>query len=373
MSKSKYEVVHLTSVHSRYDIRIFVKMCSTLAANGYKVTLVVADGLGDESKYNISIIDVGAKSDGRFARMTKTIWHIYNKAKALNGDVYHFHDPELIPIAIMLKNLGKRVIFDAHEDLPRQILAKPYLSTPVKIVLSKVLECYERWACSRFDGIIAATPFILNKFLKINPNSIDVCNFPLLKEFVNTSNLPRKSNEVAYLGRISRIRGINEILDALDYCPNVRLNLAGCFSNKTFEEQLKHHHSWSKVNNLGFLDRKQVSEVLSKSTVGLVTLHPTINYTVSLPIKMFEYMAVGIPIISSNFPLWLEIVEGNQCGLCVDPTNPTAIAEAIQYLIDHPDKAEEMGKNGRRAIEQRYNWSVEECKLLNIYKGLLFG
>jgi len=81
-------------------------------------------------------------------------------------------------------------------------------------------------------------------------------------------------------------------------------------------------------------------------------------------------MSAGIPIIASNFPLWREIVEGNQCGLCVDPLEPKAIGEAIQFLIDHPAEAEKMGKNGRQAVEQKYNWSIEEDKLLKLYKEL---
>ena len=110
---------------------------------------------------------------------------------------------------------------------------------------------------------------------------------------------------------------------------------------------------------------------MSRSVAGLVTLHPVINYLDALPIKMFEYMAAGIPVIASDFPLWREIVVGNQCGLCVDPMDPAAIARAIDHLAQHPDEACQMGENGRRAVLEKFNWAVEEKKLIQLYEDLL--
>lgn len=366
------KLCHLSSVHPRYDTRIFFKECRSLAAFGYSVSLVVADGKGDESKDGVAIFDVGAPS-GRLRRMLETTRRVLEKAKLLNADVYHIHDPELIPIGLKLKRMGKAVIFDAHEDVPKQILSKPYLNKPAKVVLSTAIGAYEKWACKKVDAVVAATPFIRDKFRSMNISSVDVNNYPLLGELSSEAiDWSQKKSQICYVGGIAAIRGIHEIVTAMQYVKaDVRLQIGGSFSEKSVERAVKSSLGWSRVDELGWLNRAGVAATLKHSIAGLVTLHPTINYMDALPVKMFEYMSAGVPVIASNFPLWREIIEGNDCGLCVDPLDPRAIAEAIDFLVNSPVRAEQMGRNGQRAVIDRYNWSVEERKLFELYGGLI--
>ncbi|MDR2219357.1 MAG: glycosyltransferase family 4 protein [Methylobacillus sp.] len=366
-------IVHLTSVHPRYDTRIFLKECSSLAQHGYEVALVVADGRGNEIRDDVSIIDVG-RATGRLNRMVGITRLVYDKAAELDADIYHLHDPELLPVGLKLKRRGKEVIFDTHEDVPRQLLSKPYLHPFFRHILAWGFAHFERYACVRLDGVIAATPFIRDKFLKINPRTVDINNFPMLGELSAQSDENTARTQVCYVGGIEAVRGIREIVRAMEkVSANVRLELAGAFTDPELSAEVRGYAGWQRVDERGFVDRAGVRAILGRSFAGLVTLHPISNYLDALPVKMFEYMSAGIPVIASNFPLWREIIEGNDCGLCVDPSRPDDIANAINFLAQNPEQARAMGANGQRAVRERYNWAVEEKKLLVFYTRLQKG
>jgi glycosyltransferase involved in cell wall biosynthesis len=365
------KVVHLSSAHPRDDIRIFHKMSSSLSKR-YNVHLVVADGLGKNFVNGVTILDVGGGCGGRLSRMTKTVSKVYNKALELEGDIYHLHDPELIPIGLKLKRRGYKVIFDAHEDLPKQILSKPYLNPFTRKILSVFFDLYERYAFKKFDGLIGATPVITQKLSKINSNSFNINNYPILDELNLHVPWLDKAKEICYLGGITHIRGIKEVVKSLGYTDGVRLNLAGKFSESDVEKEVKSWPEWQQVNELGLISRESVAEVLGSSKVGIVTFHACPNHVDAQPNKMFEYMSAGLPIIASNFPMWKDVVEGNDCGICVDPMDPEEIGKAIKHLIDNPAEAERKSRNGYNAVVRKYNWPAEEVKLFKLYESVLF-
>lgn len=370
MEKNKeIKICHLTSAHPPYDIRIFHKECVSLAEFGYNVSLICA-GAKNETKSGVNILGV-KKNNSRFGRMLITVWRVYKKALAVDAQVYHFHDPELMFIALFLKRKGKKVIYDVHEDLPRQILGKHWINKYLRKTISYLIENIENNVSRRLDYIIVATPFIRKRFLEINNKCVDICNYPITKdEGFSLINWKDKKDELCYVGLITKNRGIIEILEAIEDTP-YRLNLAGKYSPESLRDELVEMRGWTNVNEFKYVGREKIIEILSNSKVGIVTLHPQINYLDSLPIKMYEYMLAGIPVIASDFPLWKGVIEENNCGICVNPNNPTAIRGAIDKIFQGEEMAILMGKSGREIVLKEYNWENQKINLISIYQNVL--
>ena len=361
-------VCHLSSAHQGLDVRIFHKECVSLAKAGYDTHLVIEASDRERVAAQDKNVTVHAldRPSSRFSRMIKQAWRCYRLGKEVDADIYHIHDPELIPYGAILALAGKKVIYDVHEDLPKDILSKDWIPLWARRLVAGVAR--GRY----FFSVVTATPHIAARFQAINSRAVDIKNFPLPSELTsNAIDWSRKENQVCYVGGIEKIRGILELVQAMEQVRSgVRLQVGGTFSEPDVQARAHALPGWQRVDALGWLGRGEVHDVLQRSVAGLVTLHPVINYVDALPVKMFEYMAAGVPVIASHFPLWREIVEGNACGLCVDPLNPVAIARAIDWLVDHPQEAEKMGRNGRQAVLAKYNWTMEEAKLLALYEGL---
>ncbi len=362
------KVCHLTSVHPRSDVRIFKKECLSLKEAGYDVSLIVADDLPDEEQGGIKVRSVG-KESSRLIRMLISGLRIYRTAVRLDADIYHFHDPELIPVGILLKIKKKSVICDVHEDVPGDILNKPYLPAILKNIVAKSIRLIQFLTYRFFDFVVTATPTIKNKLIHYNPRTMDINNYPIPEEFRPQTEWRNRKREICYIGLITRERGISEVVDAIGIS-SVSLNLAGTVYPDELYQELKRKKAWEKVIFFGQVARNEVAEILNSSWIGIVTFHPGPNHGDAQPNKMFEYMAAGIPVIASDFPLWQEFIEQNGCGICVDPRDSGQIAHAINQLLNDEKRAEQMGQNGYRAIKEKYNWNNESIKLMDIYKTI---
>ncbi|MFC3210891.1 glycosyltransferase family 4 protein [Planomicrobium okeanokoites] len=359
------KICHITSVHSENDTRIFLKECTSLAQAGFEVHYIVP-GAVDSTSNGVQIHGVKVNDGSRLNRMTKTVDTVYKKALEINASLYHFHDPELIPIALKLKKNKKIVLYDIHEDLPRAILSKKWISPMVRKPLSAIFEYYENRAAKKFDYLITATPYITERFKKINDRTINVNNYPLLKELQSSDKISQETeiNYVSYVGGLVPIRGSSELIKSARLISG-NIKVAGPINTENLKNDLKRSEN---IEYLGILSRDEVKNLLSRSKAGMVTFLPEPNHINAQPNKMFEYMSASIPVICSDFPLWRSIIEDADCGLCVDPENAQTIADAINYVFENPEIALKMGKNGRKAVELKYNWEAESVKLIDIYK-----
>lgn len=362
------KVCHLTSIHPPFDTRIFVKECSSLSRAGYNVSLIAVD-VAEEQRNGVRILNVTSAGKGRISRMLFTTKRIFKRAIEEDALIYHFHDPELIPVALKLLKRGKKVIYDVHEDIPRQILAKYYIPVVLRKLISWFTERLENYASGKFSAIVTATPHIRDRFLKLNRNSVEVCNFPVPDELFSEVRLKPAQPEMCYIGSITRARGIVEMIKALEGVP-YRFNLCGTFSPESLRDEVTSLPGWKQVHEYGFASRNEVKDVLARSSAGLVTLHPIINYLDAYPVKMFEYMAAGVAVISSDIPLWKSFIDETGAGICVNPLQPEAIRAAMLQLMSDADAAVRMGEKGRNAVATKYNWAEEEKKLLMVYKKL---
>ena len=359
-----------STVHGRYDVRIFFKQCRSSAAHGHDVTLVVQDGMGNETKDGVKIHDLGAPPVGRLTRMLFSPWRMYRFLRKVPAEIIHFHDPELLPVGFLLKNNRRHVIYDSHEDVPRQLLSKHWIHFLLRKPISVLVELIENNISKNLDAVVCATPFIAKRFKLINSNCIAVNNFPTQEDFIPPKQQPFL-RIVCYIGAITRERGISQLVDALDILQDVTLIMCGPFESQAYSDELKAMPGWKFVDYRGVVGREEVGKIMSNSAAGVVTFLPTPNHNDSQPNKMFEYMSAGLPLVASSFPLWRQIVEEGECGLCVDPSSPKDIARGIASLLSNEPLCRKMGNSGREAISNSYNWSNESEKLLFLYDKIL--
>lgn len=365
------KVTHLTSVHPAHDVRIFLKECRSLADAGYAVSLLA---VSDRNEIRAGVTIKAVPQARTRAQRLLVGPRLLKMALAEHARLYHLHDPELIPLGLLLKALGKRVIYDAHENVPAQIMSKDWIPRILRPLVASVMAVVET-STRAFDGVIVVAGPVEARLPR--SKTVIVENLPRLEEFQVADAIPYSDRPslVLYLGGITVTRGALDMVAAMRLLPPelmARLSVAGMCQPLGLADELRQMAGETGVALLGWQDRVQVAGLLVQSRVGLVLLHPTPNYLrAPRATKLLEYMAAGIPVIVTDLPLMRAFVEEIGCGLVVPPHDPHAVADAIQWLLEHPQEAEQMGERGRQAVLTRYNWDAESRKLLDLYRRIL--
>ena len=370
-------VTHISILHRALDTRIFAKQCRALAAAGYEVHLV-AGGPSTSERDGVhlhSIADTDARPPAR--RQLNRLVRATSAAFSLRPSLYHLHDPHLIPLGLVLKLCGARVVYDVHEDYPAHARTK-LADRPLRGALKALMwGTGERLARHALDAFVCASPALAERFPA--DRTVVVGNLPLHREYTSAANgsacpYRERANTVLYVGSITRVRGFWEMVQAIEQLPaglDCTLRMVGSCSDSDLARAAARLALGGRLELVPFQPYQFVIRELLGAKVGLVLLHPLPNHTDPIRSnKLFEYMAAGIPVIASDLPRWREIVRRVDCGLVVDPLDPAAIAEAIQFLLTHPAEAESMGRRGREAVSSELNWDADSARLLSLYREL---
>lgn len=367
-----FRIAHLTSVHRTFDNRIFIKECLGLLEEGYQVTLI-APHHGNEVIQGVKIRAV-PKPKNRLRRILFTTLRVLLEAVHEKADLYHFHDPELIPVGLLLRLMAKPVVYDVHDNYPKAALNRHYLPKFCRGFLESTIGFVEPLVSKCFNAVVLANPAEKERF-----NSVPVTT---IQNYLKSDDLLLKRNTrynardsiVTYIGGISNARGAFEMIQAMGLLPerlNATLLLIGPFESPELERKLRALPEWKKVEYLGVQDRKVIRESLNRSRIGISLFHPISQYIGTQSTKLFEYMGAGIPTISSNFSFGLELTQRFQNGLSVDPYDTQALADSIQWLLENSEDAERMGEKGREAVQNNFTWESEIKSLTALYNTIL--
>jgi len=367
----------MSCLHSCQDVRVAVKQAASLA----KIFDVELHAVGDfkfAKKNGVKLF--GLPKYQKLYQRPINWCRLLVRALRAKACIYHFHDPELIPLGLILRILGYKVIYDVHEDYADAIMHKTWLPGWSRKLISKAFNFMEKKSAVFFNAVVLAELGYQDSFKNVGTIQEYILNYPLY--CVNKIERPLVNREpinLIYVGTISDIRGAVEMIEALHILRseafNVHLYLVGPINQPSLQVRLdeltKKYCLQDHITMTGFIPHTQVYDYYRLADIGLGLLYPVDNHLKSLVTKIFEYMAVSLPMVISDFPHWKQLLLEVQAGVTANPLDPEDIAAQIKYLINHPEIRASMGQAGRQAYEENFNWSTEEKKLLGLYDKLL--
>jgi glycosyltransferase involved in cell wall biosynthesis len=362
-------VCHITTVHPVDDHRILHKECVSLRQAGYDVTLIAPHD-EDVVLDGVSVVALAGTPSNRLERMLRRPLAAYRAAAALDAELYHFHDPEFLPYGARLARARKRVVYDAHEDVPTQIRSKDWIPAPARASVARAFARFEAACVARLDAVVSPSVAALERLRPHQTRAALVANYPRLHELRPAARWDDRLRAACYVGGITRVRGACELVDAMAHT-DAELHLAGAISPPALRDELERSAGWPRVRYLGRVDHNRVPDLLARVKVGVIPLHPIPNYVAAFPVKLFEYLAAGLPVIATDVARWREVLEAYDCGVCVPHGSAQRLGAAITRLLDDDGRARAMGERARRAAEEHYSWETQATVLVDLYAELL--
>jgi len=365
----QFTVCHFTTAHTQLKSLSFHRELMPLAASGIGV------------QYVSPMQDTSFRDGIQFVSLrqrTTRLSRIFAQSALLrtllrqNASVYHFQDPQLLPLAFTLKLIfRKRVVYDAYEDFPSMAANKRAIPRILRSIAAKIVNYIERAAARCFDGVMTADPFTLRRLARCGKNrKLVFYNFPNLDFFPKPR--PRaKQFDVVYRGGLSERAGTWVLLEAMRILAArpepVRLLLIGYFDDLGAEKALCDRISAlslaSSVEIRGRLDHEEMADSLVRARIGVCPLQAVPKFLLNIPVKVFEYWACGLPVVASDLPPIRPFFRNSAAGILHNPESSTALAQSIAWLLDNADAAERMGERGRELVAKRFNNGGEVHKL----------
>lgn len=366
----KVKVVHISTVHSCQDPRIFLKECRSLAEEGHEVHLITPDGIED-IRDKVHIHEFKTQFKSRAIRFFKSPTDIFKQALSYNPDVIHFHDPELIPVALKIHNRhgSVSIIYDIHEDNTTAIEQREYLPSFIKPFVKKVVQLYESRAEKELYTIIAE-----KYYKKRFPNAIEVLNYPELDWMEKKNYQQNRYPGIIYAGNVREDRGALNHAKILTYIEDIELWSIGRCTSELYRKMKAEAGSCENRLITEGIDEYVPFETIikkykSKNWLAGLAIFPYSDHVKEKQLtKFFEYMAAGIPIIYSNFPEWRKLLDPLNVGFAVNPDSANEIKLAIERLKSDKDLWEEKSKNGQKIVKH-FSWQSQEKALFDMYKN----
>lgn len=362
--------VHLAPGHRADDARVMHKEARTLVEAGWQVTVVVPHERNEVlNGVRIAALPVPA---GRARRFILNQPRLLLVAWRADGDVYHVHDIDALPAGLVMRLRRRHLIVDSHEDYPLLAMSRSWLPRPLRGVSALAIKVLERVASSAATAVISAES---QGAIRFPESKVTVLrNAVMDEEFDILGNRAPHDGEfrVVYVGAMSKERGVGDAIEAVPAevaGTPVTLVLLGDLSRILAE--VSTIPGWGRAEAPGHVGRPEVLQVLASAHLGLLLFRPTRHHVERVvPVKLFEYMAAGLPVVATDLPLQRSIISTAGCGLLVSPQDPSEAREAIAELLSDPARAASMGEQGREYVRQNFLWSNESPGLLEIYRGI---
>jgi glycosyltransferase involved in cell wall biosynthesis len=347
-------------------------MCRSLSGK-YDVSLIAVHPVREQLE-GIQIIPF-RRFHNRQLRVATGWLIMFFKAISVNARIYHLHDPELIPCGLALRLFGKKIIWDIHENIAEDIFDKPWIRHQKRAY--SVFHFFEKLACRYFYIVLAETSYEkrYRHLAKRCSTVLNYCEVDFFTPYIKTGY--RQTLNLYYIGIVLENRGILQIIEAMHLLDqegyNAHFHCVGELYSD-LDRKIRHLGYYESISERlhfhGRLDLQNGYEMAGKMDIGLCIIWPMKNSMESYPTKLFEYMAVGLPIVTSDFALYKGVVEGHQCGICIDPLDPHALKNAIKTIHSDVKKSELMGESGKNAVKNFYNWESQKPILSKVYEEL---